>query len=561
MNIKDDLIPHAIVFKSHVNKYTFLGLAISITSIVIASLIVSYQLTGYITLYGFILAQKTNPAIWVLDLTPFVFGYWGQAFFQGLVSRAQTILGETTKEFKNLSNQLENALRQEIYYDYLTNLPNSRMYTLQLTQSIEKLDKRGELAVIIIKINDFMNINYNFGTFNANTILKQFTDNLNSILMDSYLLQETIGINLVARLQNDEFALLLSQLKKNIDVDELLTNIRKLINVNFMIDGISINITTSIGVAIYPYHGDKDEILINHAGIALFHARKESKPYVVYNKMMEDFVLNRVVITELKNAIENDELEIHYLPVVELATGHIVGAESLVRFEHPQYGLMTADKFIPLIEGTSLIQALTAFMLKGVIRQLALWHSEGYIISVSVNLSNRDISNRELPALLERLLSAQKISPEYLKLEFTERACLTNQVITKSVLEQLSALGVKLSIDDFCSGFSSFTYLTNFPIDDVKIEKSYVWSMIKDTKKSKIVESIIKLGEVLDIGIIADGIKDQATVDKLKSLGCVYGLGFFFSQPLNVDDFNDLLKQKKGKKTQLLDVAKIQSHE
>lgn len=549
MNIREDLLPNSIIFKSHVNKYTFLGLGIAISSILIASFIVSYQLTGAISIYGFLQAQKSNPAIWILDLTPFVFGYWGQAFFHGLVNRAQTMLGETTKEFKNLSNKLESALRHESYYDFLTNLPNSRMLSLQLSQAIEKMDKRGELAVIVIKINDFINITHSFGTFNANTILKQFADSLNSILMDPYILQETIGLNIVARLQSDEFAILLTRLKKNINLDDLLSNILRLVTVNFMIDGININLTMAAGVAIYPFHGDREDILINHAGIALFHARKESKSYSIYNSRMEDFALNRVVINELKLSIESNELEIYYQPVIELASGNIIGAESLVRFEHPQYGLLTADKFIPLIEGTSLIQSLTAFMLNGVINQLSLWHNEGYMISASINLSNRDITNRELPSLIEKLLGEYKISPEYLKLEFTERACLTNQAITKSVLEQLSALGVELSIDDFCSGYSSFTYLTNFPINDIKIEKSHILTMTKDQKKVKIVESILKLAEVLGLEVLADGIKDQNTLNMLQSLGCLYGQGYFFSQPVNLDEFNVLLKQKKVKKT------------
>lgn len=545
MNIKSTLAPSSILLKSHVNRYTMLGLAIAIGSILIASFIVSYQLTGAISLYGFIEAQKTNPAIWVLNLTPFMFVYWGQAFCYGLVDRAQSLLGDKTKEFLNISGNLEMKLKYESNHDHLTNIPNSRMLCEKIKDSIEQLGTQGQLAVIVIKINDFANINYNFGTFNANNVLKQFADKLKSILVDPYMLQISIGINMVARIHSDEFALLLPRLKKNFNPDELMNNVLRLVTCNIMIDGISINITTTAGIALYPIHGDEDGVLLNHANIALYHARKEGRPYIIYNpEMEEDFTQNRVMMNELKRSIESNELEIYYQPVVELATGKIVGAESLVRFEHPELGLLSAEKFIPLVEGTSLIHNLTTFMLKGVIKQLASWHGAGFPIYASVNLSVKDASDRELPELIEKLLSDYEIEPEYLKLEFTERACLTDQATTKEVLEQLSTKGIKLSIDDFCSGYSSFIYLTNYPINEVKIEKSYVLKMTKDNKKARIVDAIIKLANTLELETVADGITDQATLEQLHELGCIYGQGFHFSRAVNASDFKELLSKK-----------------
>lgn len=545
MKIHKNLPPSSILLKSHVNRYTFLGLLIAVGSILIATFIVSYQMTGTVSLQGFILAQKSNPAIWVLNLTPFMFVYWGQAFCEGLVVRAQSLIGDKTKEFMNISGDLELKLKYESQHDNLTNLPNGRMLSEKITQGIEQLGSQGQLALIVIKINDFKNISYNFGTFNANNVLKQFGETLKSILVDPYMLDVSLGINIVARLQSDEFAVLLPRLKKDFNPDELLAHLVKLINVNLMIDGISISITTTSGISIYPAHGDEEGILLNHANIAVYHARKEGRPYIIYNsEMEEDFTQNRIMMNELKRSIESNELDIYYQPIVELATGKIVGAESLVRFEHPEFGLLSAEKFIPLVEGTSLIHNLTSFMLKGVIKQLASWHDAGFKISASVNLSVKDASDRELPGFIEKLLSDYQIFPEYLKLEFTERACLTDQATTKEVLEQLSTMGLKLAIDDFCSGYSSFIYLTNYPIDEVKIEKSYVLKMIKDPKKGKIVEAIIQLAKTLEIEAVADGIADQTTLEKLKKMGCAYGQGFYFSRAVNATDFKSLLDKK-----------------
>lgn len=544
MNIKESVTPRSIILKSHVNRYTFLGLAIAVSSILIASLIVSYQMTGSVSLAGFIKAQRSNPAIWVLDLTPFMFVYWGQAFCEGLVNRAQTLLVDQTREFLNISGNLELKLRYESNHDNLTSLPNSRMLSEQMKQGIEQLGTQGQLALIIIKINDFQAINYNFGAFNANTLLKQFADQLKNLLIDPYMLEVSIGLNMVSRLQSDEFAFLLPRLKKEFNANELLEKMLKLIPSNYAIDGININMNTTAGIAVYPFHGQDDVTLINHASIAVYHARKDGRPFAIYNpEMQDDLVQNRIMINELKRSIEHNELEIYYLPIINLASGQIIGAESHVRFEHPEYGILSPEKFIPLVEGTSLIQQLTEFMLKGVIQQIASWQSEGYALSASVNLSVKDASNKELPGLIEELLHRYKVPPSCLILEFTERACLTDQTTTKEVLGKLSAIGIQLSIADFCSGDTSFIYLTNYPINEVKIEKSYVFKMTHDPKKIKIVEAIIKIANTLGLKTMADGIADHDTLEQLKELGCQSGQGVYFSHPVKASEFKSLLNK------------------
>ncbi|HAT1595937.1 TPA: putative bifunctional diguanylate cyclase/phosphodiesterase [Legionella pneumophila] len=537
MNIKSNLAHSSVILKGHVNRYAFLGLLISVGSILIASCIVSYQLTGAVSLGGFIQAQRSNPAIWILDLTPFMFVYWGQAFCYGLVNKAESLLVDKTKELLNLSGNLELKLKYESNHDSLTNLPNNRLLNEKIRLAIEQLGSQGELAVIVIKISD---LNYNFSSFNANNIVKQFAEKLKSILIDPYMLKASLGINMVARLQSDEFAILMPRLKKDLDIDELLVHLLTLLNTNLMVDGISINVTPIVGVAIYPIHGEEDDVLVNHALIAVYQARKENKSYAVYSsEMEEDLVHNRIVINELQRSIENKDLKIYYQPIVELANGKIVGAESLVRFEHPELGLLSADKFMPLIEGTSLIHNLTTLMLKEVIKQLAAWHDAGHKIFASVNLS----VNRELPDLIEKLLNDYEIAPQFLKLEFTERTCLADQMLTSEVFEQLSTMGIKLCIDDFCNNNSSFIHLTNFPIDDIKIEKSFVLKIAKDAKKAKIVEAIVKLAQTLGWEPLVDGIVDQTVLEKLRDLGCLYGQGLYFSRAVNATEFISMLKK------------------
>lgn len=538
MDIKNTLIPNTIILKSHVHRYTFFGLLLAFTSICLASCIVSYQLTGAVDLDGFILAQKTNPAIWILDLTPFMFVYWGQAFCEGLINKAQSILTVKTDEFVKISNTLELKLKHASNHDSLTQLPNSRRFNEQISSAIKQLGTDAQLAVILVKIIDFEEIISKYGTYYAHNVLKQFAQKLNFILVEPHMLNACTGLSNVFYLQGEEFAFLLPRLKPDFNADELLAKLHQSMIAHFVIDGIDINLSTTSGMAIFPGHGDEEGVVVSHALAALGHAKKQGVPFLIYNSEMEDdYTQNRNIMEELKYSIDNNNLDIFFQPVVELATGTIVGAESLARFEHSQFGLLTADKFIPLIEGTPLMKQLSVFMLTTVIKQLAIWHNAGYKLHISVNLSIQDACDRKLPAFIKRLLAESNLAPEFLRLEFNERACLTDQTVTKKVFEQLSNLGVKLSIDNFCSGYSSFLYLLNFPINDVKIEKSHVLGMIKDPKKAKVVEAIIRLTEVLQLETVADGIADKATMEKLVELGCVYGQGFYYSQAVDTAQF------------------------
>lgn len=544
MDIKNNITSSSIILRSYVNQYAFIGLGIALTSILIASLFVAYQITGSISLEGFVKAQMTNPAIWVLDLTPFLFAYWGQSFCYGLVNKAESYLMLKTNEFLSKSGDLELKLRYESQYDGLTGLPNNRLFSEQITQSIQQLGKNNELAVIVLKINDFKSILSNFGNFNANSVLKQYTKKLNQMLVESFMLQATMGINLLARIESDEFALLLPRLAKNLNLNELLLSIINYSTVNFMVDGINVNISTTAGVAVYPQHGEDEASLIDHVRIAVYHARKNGKPYMLYNSdMKEDLTTNRIAIAQLKKSIENNEMGIHYQPSVDLSTGKIIGAEALVRFDNASSGLINAEKFIPMIEGTNLMHQLSSFMLTSVIKQLAIWHKEGHKIFASVNLSAKDAIDRELPAFIEKLLLENQIEPRYLKLEFTERACLSDQPKSIEVLNQLSKLGVKISIDDFCSGYTSFIYLTTFPINEIKIEKSIVLNMNKDHRKAKIVEAIYKIAQTFGLDVSADGIEDQNILKQLKEFGYTYGQGFYFSRAVSINEFDVLLNK------------------
>ncbi|WP_133128984.1 putative bifunctional diguanylate cyclase/phosphodiesterase [Legionella nagasakiensis] len=544
MNIKQQLAIRSAVLKEHINKYAILGLIISIGSIIFASLLVSYQQTGTISLVGFMAAQATNPAIWALDLTPFIFAYWGQSFCYELANKAELIIADKTREIASKSDDLESKLKYESHHDSLTNLPNNRLLSKRINQGIQQIHPGEELALIVLKIDKFKEVNYNFGSFSANSLLIQFSEKLKSILLEPYMLQAYMGMNMVARIQGAEFAILIPRLKKEHQFDKIINNIIQETSVSFMIDGNAIEVTTTAGIVFYPQHGDNDEELIHHATLGLLDAEKEHKSYAVYQVSMEkNYTTKRIILKELRSAIEQEEISILYQPIVELATGKISGSEAGIHFDNVQYGNFDVERLVPLVGGTLLVQNLTVFTLKHVISQLMSWHQAGHRIYIQVNLFN--VTDMELPRILQNLLKEHDLSPDYLKIALTEQACLSDQKRSIEVLRQLSELGVKIAISDFASGYSSFVYLANFPISEIKIDKSFIINMMKDEKRYHLVEAIINLAKVMNLNVVADGIFDDNTLNELKKLGCPYGQGMYFSTPVSADHFSQLLSTPK----------------
>jgi len=540
MNLTHHLAIRSSVLKGHVNKYAMLGLIISISSILFASLFVSYQITGMISIAGFIAAQTSNPAIWALDLTPFMFAYWGQSFCYELANKAELIIEDQTKELVNKSGDLESKLQHESNHDYLTNLPNQRLLSQRIMQALKQRNKDEELALIILNIKDFKTINYDFGSFSANSLLMQFTEKLKTILLEPYMLQAYMGMNMIARLQGAEFAILLPRVRKEHQLEEILTQLIEDTSVTFMIDGTSINIATTAGVALYPQHGTTDEALIHHATLCLLHTEKEGKAYAFYDARMDvQYKSKRIMLKEINQSVDNQEIDVLYQPTMALDSEKTIGAEAVICFNHPNYGQLSADKLIPLVEGTSVDKKLTYLVLKTAIKQLALWHQTNHKIYMIINLYNA--ADMELPGFIAQLLKENNLSADYLRIELTEKACLSDQKHTMTVLTQLADLGIKIAISDFGSGYSSFVYLTNFPISVLKIDKAFVMNMMKDEKKLSIVRAIIKLAAAMNLVVFADGITDQAILTELKQLGCLYGQGSYFSDALNASDFNALL--------------------
>jgi diguanylate cyclase (GGDEF)-like protein len=474
-----------------------------------------------------------------------MFAYWGQAFCHELANKAELIIEDKTREFVNKSGDLEFKLKFESNHDGLTNLPNAKLISERISQGIKQLQVDEHLSLIIININNFKQINYEYGSFSANSLLLQFAELLKSQLLEPYLLQSYMGMNMIGRLQGAEFALLIPRLRSEHNLVKIIESMIAATSAAFMIDGNNIEIKTTLGVSIAPQHGTDEEMIIHHATLSLFAAEKNEKRYAIYNTSMHSgYKSRRIMFREISAWIENEELEIFFKPHYELKTKKIIGADTRIDFEHNKYGQMDSDKVMSIIEGTSIVNMFSVFMLRSAVKYLHTWQQEGFNLYLTVQLFNAN--DLEFPSYINSLLGEHNISAACLKIAITEKACLADQTRSIEVLSALKEIGVKIMISDFCSGYSSFVYLPNFPISEVKIDPAFVANMIKDEKKHSIVKAIIKLSEAMNLKVFASGINDEESVEELIKLGCYYGSGPYFYTPVVEASFKKLLLRQNG---------------
>ena len=349
----------------------------------------------------------------------------------------------------------------------------------------------------------------------------------------------------LARLGGDEFVVLLDGLAAAEEAEALAARLGATLESPFALDGQEAAITTSIGVALAESGRTTPTELLRDADVALYQAKERGKAsYAVYDPGMGDSLRERVALeTDLRRALERDELELHYQPIVELVTGRIVSVEALARWNHPMRGLMPPDAFIPLAEETGLIGLLGQWVLAEACRQGRTWQEQEPAVPVviSVNLSARQFQSPRLVEEVERVLRMTGLMPERLKLELTESAVMADPEAAVATLGQLKGLGVGLAIDDFGTGYSSLAYLRRLPVDSLKVDKRFVAGLGRDNGDTAIVEAVVGLARTLGLGVVAEGVETAAHVAHLRELGCAFGQGYHFGPPQPVAAVESLL--------------------
>jgi predicted signal transduction protein with EAL and GGDEF domain len=353
----------------------------------------------------------------------------------------------------------------------------------------------------------------------------------------------------VARLSGDEFVVILSQHEDQPLTHDIVQRVMDSVAQPVMLGPKEFFVTCSIGVAAYPSDGTPPDSLIEHADIAMYRAKKLGRNnFQFYTPAMNEESLERVRIeSALRNALERNEFVLHYQPQVDLKTGQIVGMEALIRWKHPELGMVPPNRFIGVAEDTGLIVPIGAWVMRTACAQNKAWQDAGLgRLRVAVNLSARQFSAAELLAGIEQVLTDTGLDPSCLELELTESLFMSDVTPAVELLHRMKSLGIQLSIDDFGTGYSSFSYLSRFPIDVLKIDRSFVNDITIDANDAAIVASIIALAHNLRLSVIAEGVETAEQLDYLRHQGCDEMQGYYFSRPLPAHEFEQLLRQRRS---------------
>jgi len=417
------------------------------------------------------------------------------------------------------------ALRQQATHDALTGLPNRVLLYDRLNHALlEATRNDGRVALLMMDLDQFKEINDALGHHHGDRLLIALSRRLEDVLRDA---------DTIARLGGDEFAILLTTDATRAGAVTVARRVMTALEKPFDIDGLSLQTNASIGIALSPDHGLDSETLAKRADIAMYTAKRASGGYAVYASEHDRSSVRRITLLgELRRAIELEELVLYHQPTYDLRSGHIVGTEALLRWQHPQHGLMLPGEFIDLAEVSGLIQQLTRFVIERAITTASTWPTDRASLTVSVNLSVRNLYDPDLPRWLHRLLTDTGFPASRLTLELTESQMMDDPQLAVELLGELQALGLHTSIDDFGTGQSSLAYLKHLPIDELKIDRSFVAGMRSNDSDATIVHSIIELGHNLGLTIVAEGVEDEDTLRQLVQFGCDRAQGFHLARPM-----------------------------
>lgn len=434
--------------------------------------------------------------------------------------------------------RFQSELEHQAFHDALTGLANRVLFKDRVEHSLAAR-RSDRVAVLFMDIDDFKLVNDSYGHVVGDTLLVQVADRLGSILRAG---------DTAARLGGDEFAILLEGVGHPDEACEVAQRVLGLFAEDFWLDGAHLSVSVSIGIAHSDGSHESAEELLRDADVAMYSAKQHGKDrFEVFEAAMQTAVLQRLELTnELRRAVDQREFVVFYQPIVNIRTQRIVGTEALVRWQHPREGLKLPDWFIHVAEETGLIIQIGDFVLETACRQLRAWQDELATPSLrmAVNLSPWQLKD---PALVEKVrdtLASAGIEPELLTLEITETALVEEGHATLSKLRQLKALGVRLTIDDFGTGYSSLSYLRQFPVDGVKIAKPFIDHVAQGADDSALTRAIIKIGETLELEVIAEGIEEERQMRELRRLGCKLGQGFYSSRPLPAGQLGIMLSAR-----------------
>ena len=425
--------------------------------------------------------------------------------------------------------QLETQLQHQAFHDSLTNLANRALFTDRLAHALTRQGRHplSTLAVLFLDLDDFKTINDSLGHAAGDQLLLAVAERMRGALRPE---------DTSARLGGDEFAVLLEETGRE-GAREAAQRLQDALHSPFEVQGRQVVMRGSIGISTSHAEGTTPDDLLRHADLAMYTAKARGKGRIeFFEPRMHHAVIRRLELkADLEEAIAAGQFELHYQPIVDLRAGRLVGLEALVRWRHPERGLVAPGEFIPAAEESGLIIPLGRFVLETACRQMATWRAEGLAterLNLSVNVSTHQLQDPGFAEMLQAVLAESRFEAARLTLEITESALMDDIEATAAILQHLKTLGLRLAIDDFGTGYSSLSYLERLPIDVLKIDRSFIAALRRGSEVPVLVRSIIKLGQTLRMDVLAEGIEREEQLVRLRELGCRLGQGFYFSPPV-----------------------------
>ncbi|HLO50090.1 MAG TPA: EAL domain-containing protein [Kamptonema sp.] len=440
-------------------------------------------------------------------------------------------------EEKNLHSAIQIALHRH-QHDCLTNLPKRSLLRERLSQILEK-QKAFEtlIPVVSLSIDRINRINGTLGHSIGDFVLRSIGQRLTNC---------DLNFDMVARLEAAEFAVIMPQVAQKQDGANIAQSILDIISEPIIVDGYEVCLTASIGIAFYPSDGTEEYELLKNAYTAMYYAQQQGgNNYQFHTTKAGGVSIDQIILeTSLRNALKRSEFEVYYQPKVELKTGKITGSEALVRWNHPERGLVYPADFIPLTEEMGLIIPLGEWVLRTACKQTKIWQEAGFLpLRIAVNLSGRQFNQKNLSERVSEILKETKLDPKYLELEVTESLVIENESAASKALSEWRTLEIKIAVDDFGTGYSSLSYPKRFPFDIIKIDRSFVCNISNDPKNAAITRAIIQMAHSLNMKVIAEGVETQAELDFLYQYECDEIQGYFFSKPVTKEEFEKLLQK------------------
>lgn len=451
----------------------------------------------------------------------------------------RNLLVEKRKHDEHLEELVEERtkkLKYLAYFDPLTGLPNRTLFEMRMTLAMgESKDRR--VAALLVSPDRFKDIRDTLGHSLGDVILQEFARRLDGATREEIT---------VARFEADEFALLLPEIKSDADVVAVVDHIFDALRSPFAIESLEIFITAAIGISVYPDDSDENHIIMKNAGAALSKAKViGSNSYHFYTGDMHVTALERLTLSnDLRHALGENQLAVHYQPKINMISGKIVGMEALIRWQHPERGLISPMEFIPIAEETGLIVDIGEWVLRKACAQTKIWHDAGYSLDIAVNVSAVQFDTR-LSDTVRQVIAETEFNAEYLNIEVTESSIMKNADLTIGTLNDLKKLGICISIDDFGTGYSSLGQLKNLPIDVLKIDKSFIDDVTTNPDDASLTMAIIGLAHNLRLKVVAEGVETEEQLHFLNLLQCDEWQGYLCSKPLPADEFSKLLDKEK----------------